>query len=271
MDRSPGRAPRAAGPVHFGTDRRCGPAAPNDGWGNMATVLIADDEPKIVRLVAGYLEREGHRTLHAATGRQALELFRAHRPDLAVLDVMMPDLDGIEAARTMLREADLPIIFLTARAGEADRVAGLELGADDYVVKPFSPRELAARVRSVLRRQNRSGAATRHPAVAQARIEIGGLTIEPVKRSVRVDGAPRALTAVQFDLLAALAREPGRVFTRDQLLEAIHETESEGYERTIDAHVKNLRRALGDRSARPRFIATVRGVGYKLVEPEAAP
>jgi len=234
----------------------------------MATVLIADDEPKIVRLVAGYLEREGHRTLHAGTGRQALELFHAHRPDLAVLDVMMPDLDGIEAARAMLREADLPIIFLTARAAEADRVAGLELGADDYVVKPFSPRELAARVRSVLRRSRRAARGT-PPAGGSARIEVGGLAIDPAKRFVRVDGASRALTTVQFDLLAALAREPGRVFTREQLLEAIHEDDSEGYERTIDAHVKNLRRALGDASARPRFIAPVRGVGYKLREPEA--
>ena len=237
----------------------------------MATVLIADDEPKIVRLVAGYLEREGHRTLHAGTGRQALELFHAHRPDLAVLDVMMPDLDGIEAARAMLREADLPIIFLTARAAEADRVAGLELGADDYVVKPFSPRELAARVRSVLRRSNRAGRGTRSPAGASARIAVGGLAIDLAKRSVRVDGTARALTAVQFDLLVALAREPGRVFSREQLLEAIHEDVVEGYERTIDAHVKNLRRALGDASVRPRFVATVRGVGYKLRDDEAVP
>lgn len=235
----------------------------------MATVLIADDEPKIVRLVAGYLSREGHRTLHAATGRQAVELFRAHRPDLAVLDVMMPDLDGIEAARAMLREADLPIIFLTARADEADRVAGLELGADDYVVKPFSPRELAARVRSVLRRSRRGSLAARAAVDSAAPIEVGGLVVEPERRSVRVDGAPRALTAAQFDLLAVFAREPGRVFTREQLLEAIHEDAGEGYERTIDAHVKNLRRALGDASVRPRFIATVRGVGYKLLEPEA--
>jgi DNA-binding response OmpR family regulator len=237
----------------------------------MATVLIADDEPKIVRLVAGYLEREGHRTLHAGTGRQALELFRAHRPDLAVLDVMMPDLDGIEAARAMLREADLPIIFLTARGGEADRVAGLELGADDYVVKPFSPRELAARVRSVLRRSRRAARGARSPADGNVRIDVGGLSIDRVKRSVRVDGATRVLTAVQFDLLAALAFEPGRVFTREQLLEAIHEDASEGYERTIDAHVKNLRRALGEASARPRFVVTVRGVGYKLREEEAGP
>jgi DNA-binding response OmpR family regulator len=237
----------------------------------MATVLIADDEPKIVRLVAGYLEREGHRTLHAGTGRQALELFRAHRPDLAVLDVMMPELDGIEAARAMLREADLPIIFLTARADEADRVAGLELGADDYVVKPFSPRELAARVRSVLRRAARPGARDRLPLGRAAPIEVGGLVVDRAKRSVRVDGAARALTAVQFELLAALASEPGRVFTREQLLAAIHESESEGYERTIDAHVKNLRRALGETSARPRFVETVRGVGYRLVEPEETP
>ena len=248
-------------------DTRCA----SRGGGTMATVLIADDEPKIVRLVAAYLEREGHRTLRAATGRQALELFRAHRPDLAVLDVMMPELDGIEAARVMLREADLPVIFLTARADEADRVAGLELGADDYVVKPFSPRELAARVRSVLRRSRRSGASGLPAPGGAARIEVGGLLIDPAKRSVRVDGAARALTAVQFDLLVVLAAEPGRVFTREQLLAAIHESESEGYERTIDAHVKNLRRVLGDTSVHPRFVATVRGVGYKLIEPGAAP
>jgi DNA-binding response OmpR family regulator len=237
----------------------------------MATVLIADDEPKIVRLVAAYLEREGHRTLRASTGRQALELFRAHRPDLAVLDVMMPEIDGIEAARAMLRETDLPVIFLTARSDEADRVAGLELGADDYVVKPFSPRELAARVRSVLRRARRPGAAAGYPQGAAARLEVGGLVIDRAKRIVRVDGTARALTAVQFELLAALASEPGRVFTREQLLAAIHESESEGYERTIDAHVKNLRRALGDKSAQPLFVETVRGVGYRLVEPEDAP
>ena len=236
----------------------------------MALVLIADDEPKIVRLVAGYLEQEGHRTLHAGTGRQALELFHAHHPDLAVLDVMMPDLDGIEAARAMLREADLPIIFLTARSGEADRVAGLELGADDYVVKPFSPRELAARVRSVLRRSRRASGRGGPGAAMPRVLEIGGLRIETAKRTVSVNGLPRALTTVQFDLLAALAREPGRVFTRDQLIEAIHETGTEGYERTIDAHVKNLRRVLGDPSARPRWVATVRGVGYKLLEPGAA-
>jgi DNA-binding response OmpR family regulator len=235
----------------------------------MATVLIADDEPKIVRLVAAYLEREGHRTLRAGTGRQALELFRAQRPDLAVLDVMMPEIDGIETARAMLREADLPVIFLTARADEADRVAGLELGADDYVVKPFSPRELAARVRSVLRRSRRSSASGRRASRDAPRIEVGGLVVDPARRSVRVDGTARALTAVQFDLLAALAAEPGRVFSREQLLAAIHESESDGYERTIDAHVKNLRRALGDASASPRFVATVRGVGYKLLEAEA--
>jgi DNA-binding response OmpR family regulator len=226
------------------------------------TILVADDEPKMARLVAGYLEAAGYRVLKAADGAAALDLFRSGRPDLVVLDVMMPALDGLEAARAIRREAETPIIFLTARSQEHDRVRGLELGADDYVVKPFSPRELVARVRAVLRRSS---------APAAEAIERGGLRIDPVRREVAVDGAPRAVSSLQFDLLLALAREPGRVFTREQLLAAVRADEAECLDRTIDAHVKNLRKALGDRSPAPRFIGTVRGAGYRFIDQEASP
>jgi len=234
------------------------------------TVLVADDEVKLARLVCGYLEAAGFRALHAPDGRQALELFRAHRPDLVILDVMMPVMDGLDAARAMLREADVPIILLTARTEETDRVVGLELGTDDYVTKPFSPRELVARVRAVLRRSSRApGAAPPAPPSPSGGILARGpLVLDLVRRSVTVNGRHRNLTSVQFDLLALLAREPGRVFGREQLLSRLHQSGIQGYDRTIDAHVKNIRRALGDASASPRFVGTVRGVGYRFIEQE---
>jgi DNA-binding response OmpR family regulator len=238
------------------------------------TVLIADDEPKLARLVAGYLEAAGYRTLRAADGKQAVEQFHANHPDLVILDVMMPVMDGLAAARAMLREADVPIIFLTARTEETERVVGLELGADDYVTKPFSPRELVARVRAVLRRGGRSGAgsalipAASTDADAAGVLARGVLRVDPVRRSVTVSGEHRELTSVQFDLLVILATEPGRVWSREQLLARLHGREVEGYERTIDAHIKNLRRALGDSSDSSRFIGTVRGVGYRFVDQE---
>jgi DNA-binding response OmpR family regulator len=234
------------------------------------TVLIADDEVKLARLVCGYLEASGYRALQAADGRQALELFRAHHPDLVILDIMMPVMDGLDAARAMLREADVPIILLTARTEETDRVVGLELGADDYVTKPFSPRELVARVRAVLRRASR--APRDAPAIAaehEGVLARGSLALDLDRRRVTVKGKPRELTSAQFDLLAAMAREPGRVFSREQLLARLHASGNQGYERTIDAHVKNLRRALGDSSVRPRYVGTVRGVGYRFIEEEA--
>jgi DNA-binding response OmpR family regulator len=235
------------------------------------TVLIADDEVKLARLVCGYLEAAGFRALHASDGAQALELFRANRPDLVILDVMMPVMGGLDAARAMLREADVPIILLTARTEETDRVVGLELGADDYVTKPFSPRELVARVRAVLRRTSRANGAAAPLAPAaesDGTMVRGSLVLDLVRRSVTVEGQPRDLTSVQFDLLAVLAREPGRVFGREQLLARLHQSGHQGYERTIDAHVKNIRRALGDASASPRFVGTVRGVGYRFMEQE---
>ncbi len=232
------------------------------------TVLIADDEARIVRLVSEYLEAAGFRTLRAQDGRQALELFRSRGADLVILDIMMPELDGLEAARAILRDGKTPVILLTARTEETDRVVGLELGADDYVSKPFSPRELVARVKAVLRRGARGRAAasgSARGAAGRELIEAGGLRIDTLRRSVEVDGRARELTTAQFDLLTALAREPGRVFSREQLLAAMHERDVEGYERTIDAHIKNLRRALEDDTASPRFIGTVRGVGYRLL------
>jgi len=234
-----------------------------------AMLLLVEDDAHLADAISRYLTRDGYRVTLAHDGVAAMRMFEADEPDLVILDLMLPLMDGWDVCRRLRAVSPVPIIMLTARASESDRVLGLRMGADDYVVKPFSPRELAARVRSVLRRSRRSAHGARPPLDGATRIDIGGLAIDRARRSVRIDGAPCALTAVQFDLLAALAREPGRVFTREQLLEAIHEHASEGYERTIDAHVKNLRRALGDASARPRFIGTVRGVGYKLREPEA--
>ena len=225
-------------------------------------VLVADDEEKIARMVGSYLEASGFEAALAFDGLAALAAFRERKPDLAVLDISMPGLDGLELAREIRRYSDLPVIFLTARAEEADRVLGLELGADDYVVKPFSPRELAARVKAVLRRSRRGS----EPRPGGRALRQGGLELDLEKRSVTVDGEPKELTAIQFAILAVLMAEPGRVFDRASLLDAAIGSRFEGYERTIDAHIKNIRRALGDSSEEPRLIGTVRGVGYKLIE-----
>ena len=225
-------------------------------------ILIADDEVKIVKMVAGYLEAAGFKTLSAFDGLQALALFRKNDPDCIILDINMPGADGLDVAREVRKTSSAPIIFLSARTDETDRIVGLELGADDYVSKPFSPRELVARVRAVLRRP---------PLAApdqgrESLIRRGTLVLDPVRRSVSVGGEPRNLTAVQFDILAFLMREPGRVYSRLDLLETAAGTSFEGYERTIDAHIKNVRKALGDDSGEPRFIGTVRGVGYRFLE-----
>ncbi len=231
----------------------------------MARVLIADDERKIAEMLARYLESAGHETFVAIDGPGALGLWRELSPDCLVLDVGMPGIDGFDVAREIRRTSDVPIIFLSARADETDRVVGLELGGDDYVPKPFSPRELAARIKAVLRR---SGPRTENSAAEAADVRVGELEIDDAKRLVRFEGQPVQLTAVQFDILRMLAGEPGRVFSRNSLLEAVSGGEGiEGYERTIDAHVKNIRKALGDDGERPRLIGTVRGVGYKLIEP----
>lgn len=227
-----------------------------------AKILVVDDERKMVKLVRTYLEGAGFRVVVAYDGQEALTVFRHEQPDLMVLDLMLPEIDGLDVARTIRRVSNVPIIMLTARAEETDRLIGLELGADDYVVKPFSPRELVARVRAVLRRVGTG------PAQPQL-ITAGALALDLGRREARLAGRPIPLTTAQFDLLTILAQHPGQVFSRMQLLDAVQGEAFEGYERTVDAHVKNLRRALGDDPRDPRYILTVRGVGYKFAEPEA--
>jgi DNA-binding response OmpR family regulator len=224
----------------------------------MARVLIVDDEPKIVRLVSDYLGAAGFEVLSAGSGEEALMRVRTERPDLVVLDLGLPGLDGLDVTRTLRRDGELPVIMLTARDDETDRIIGLELGADDYVTKPFSPRELVARVRAVLRRH--AGAA--QPTLVRA----GDLSLDVPRMRVARGDETIELTATEFSLLAAMARHPGRVFTRSQLLDAIHGVAFESYERAIDAHVKNIRRKLEPDPHRPRYLLTVYGVGYRLAD-----
>ncbi|HUP14942.1 MAG TPA: response regulator transcription factor [Acidimicrobiia bacterium] len=225
----------------------------------MPTVLVVDDELKIARLIRDYLEQAGFVVATASDGKGAIASARQMKPDLIVLDLGLPNLDGLDVIRALRMGSNVPVVVVTARADEADRVVGLELGADDYVVKPFSPKELVARVRAVLRRT----AAARLGAEI---IRTGDLTLDIPRREVRLDAKVIVLTATEFDLLHALARQPGRVFTRGQLLEAIHGVAFESYERAIDAHVKNIRRKLEPEPQRPRFLLTVHGVGYKLAD-----
>lgn len=227
-----------------------------------AKILVVDDERKMVKLVRTYLEGAGFKVVVAYDGQEALAVFRHEQPDLIVLDLMLPEIDGLDVARAIRRASDVPLIMLTARAEEADRLIGLELGADDYVVKPFSPRELVARVRAVLRRVE---AGSIQPQV----ITAGDLSLDLGRREARLAGRQVELTTAQFDLLAVLAQRPGQVFSRIQLLDAVQGEAFAGYERTVDAHIKNLRRALGDDPRDPQYILTVRGVGYKFAEPEA--
>jgi DNA-binding response OmpR family regulator len=224
-------------------------------------ILVVDDEEKIVSLVRSYLEREGYHVLEASDGARALELFERESPDLVVLDLMLPEVDGLEVCRRIRRTSDKPIIMLTARDEDADKLVGLEIGADDYVTKPFSPRELVARVKVVLRR-SRSVPAPEH----ETRIIHGELALDEERFEVSCGGNPIPLTATEFRILIALARSPGRVLSRTVLLDILGES-YEGYERTVDAHIKNLRRKLaacGDREG--CNIVTVHGVGYKLQE-----
>jgi two-component system alkaline phosphatase synthesis response regulator PhoP len=227
----------------------------------VTSVLVVDDEPNIVRLARDYLTRAGFDVSSASDGPSALRLARSERPDLIVLDLGLPGVDGLDVARTLRRDSSVPIIMLTARADEADRLVGLELGADDYVTKPFSPRELVARVRAVLRRAQSGGA---QPEV----IRTGDLELDLPRVRVTVAGRRVDLTATEFELLATMARQPGRVFTRSQLLDAVQGVAFESYERAIDTHVKNIRRKLEPAPHAPRYLETVFGVGYRVVEPE---
>jgi two-component system alkaline phosphatase synthesis response regulator PhoP len=226
------------------------------------TILVVDDEPGIVTIARDYLDRAGFRVITAGDGNDALRLARTERPSLLVLDLMLPGMDGLDVTRALRGDPatrTLPIIMLTARVDEADRLIGLELGADDYISKPFSPRELVARVRAVLRRAEGE-------RDAETILRVGDLQIDFQRRSVRVGGVLADLTATEFDLLAVLAREPGRPFTRAQLLELAYDVNYAGFDRTVDAHIKNLRRKIEPDPRSPRYVQTIYGVGYKFAE-----
>ncbi len=226
----------------------------------MKTILVVDDEPKIVKLVCDYLEHAGFAVRSASDGKSALSLARTDKPDLIVLDLGLPQLDGLDVTRELRRLSNVPIIMLTARADELDKLIGLELGADDYVTKPFSPKELVARVRVVLRRMESSSAG---PEI----IHAADLTLDLPRMRVTADGRSiEELTPTEFSLLAEMARQPGRVFTRAQLLDAVHGVAFESYERAIDAHIKNIRRKIEPKAPEPRYVLTVYGVGYKFTD-----
>jgi DNA-binding response OmpR family regulator len=227
----------------------------------MTHVLVVDDEPRIVEIVRDYLADAGYRVSTARSGDEALRHVRSITPDLVVLDLGLPGMDGLDVARRLRQSSDVPIIILTARSDETDRVAGLELGADDYVVKPFSPRELLARIRAVLRR-----GATNQVA-GDGQLVVGDLVVDRARRRVTASARPVELTATEFDLLARMAAEPGRVFTRGQLLETIHGVAVDSGERAIDSHVKNIRRKIEPDARHPRLLVTVHGVGYRLEAP----
>ena len=222
-------------------------------------ILVVDDETQIVKLARDYLERAGFQVLNTGDGAAALTIARHDRPDLIVLDLTLPGMDGLDVCRTLRRESDVPIIMLTARVEETDRLIGLELGADDYITKPFSPRELVARVRTVLRRAQ---GAVQQPGILRA----ADLEINLDGHRLTRNGQLIELSRIEFNLLTILAQHPGLTFTRAQLLERIHGYAFEGYDRSIDAHVKNLRRKLEPDPSEPRYILTVFGVGYKFNE-----
>src|SRR5579875_1828187 len=219
-------------------------------------VLIVDDEPGIRRLIALYLEREGFATSAVGSGAEALELVKRSMPALIILDIMLPDIDGWEVCREVRRTSDVPIIMLTAREGDEDKIVGLEIGADDYVTKPFVPRELVARVRAILRRTRAP-----QPESDATFLDFGDLTIDTGKREVRLNGQVIQLRAKEYDLLAKLASKPGWVFKREQLLQDVWGYDFYGDSGTIDVHVRRLRAKLNDSSSHPRFIETVWGVG----------
>ncbi|MCD6302383.1 MAG: response regulator transcription factor [Anaerolineae bacterium] len=223
-------------------------------------ILVVDDEVEIVRILRGYLERAGFQVLSAYSGPEALRVAHQEEPALVILDLMLPGMDGWDVCRALRRDSDIPIIMLTARVEETDRLIGLELGADDYVTKPFSPREVVARVRAVLRRVK--GLRPQD----HEQLNVGGLRLDVAKHTVSVDGRPVNLTPSEFEILRTMMREPGRVFTRLQLLEIATGEAYEGYERTIDTHIKNMRRKIERNSASPEYLLTVHGVGYKMRE-----
>jgi two-component system alkaline phosphatase synthesis response regulator PhoP len=224
-----------------------------------ALILIVDDEPQLVRVLTSYFEQSGFRVLAAYRGDEALQVFRAKHPDLVVLDLSLPGMDGLDVAREIRRQGQTPILMLTARVEESDRLVGLELGADDYVTKPFSPREVVARVRAILRRAQAASA-------PREIIRTADLEIDLVRHTAVQNGKELDLTPTEFNLLSALASQPGRAFTRMQLLETAQGSAFEGYERTIDAHIKNLRAKVEPDPKNPSHILTVFGIGYRFEE-----
>jgi DNA-binding response OmpR family regulator len=226
----------------------------------MKTILVVDDEPKIVKLVRDYLERAGFGVRIAADGESALSLARTEKPDLVILDLGLPQMDGLDVTRELRKVSNVPVIMLTGRSEESDKLIGLELGADDYLTKPFSPKELVARVRVVLRRVENASAI---PEVLHA----ADLTLDVPRMRVGAEGREiEELTPTEFSLLAEMVRYPGRVFTRAQLLDAVHGVAFESYERAIDAHIKNIRHKIEPNPSEPRYIITIYGVGYKFTD-----
>ncbi|MCX6967262.1 MAG: response regulator transcription factor [Verrucomicrobia bacterium] len=230
---------------------------------NAARVLLIDDDRKLCRLIADYLDAMGYSASFVHTGPEGVKAATEEAWNAVILDVMLPGLDGFEVLKQIRRKSDVPVLMLTARGDEADRIVGLEIGADDYLPKTFSTRELLARLRAVMRRAAR-------PAGMEAPLELvaGPLRVYPEMRKASLDGTPLTLTPVEFDLLACLARAPGRIRTREQLLEEIRERDYEVFDRSIDVHISALRKKLGDDPKEPRFIQTVRSAGYMLIPPE---
>jgi DNA-binding response OmpR family regulator len=226
----------------------------------MKTILVVDDEPKIVKLVRDYLERAGFGVRVAADGKSALSLARTEKPDLVILDLGLPQMDGLDVTRELRKVSNVPIIMLTARSEESDKLIGLEIGADDYITKPFSPKEVVARVRVAFRRME-------NYAASPELIRAADLTLDVPRMRVMAEGRKiEELTPTEFSLLAAMARFPGRVFARAQLLDALHGVAFESYERAIDAHIKNIRHKIEPNLSEPRYILTVYGVGYKFTD-----
>jgi len=222
-----------------------------------AKILIVDDDKKIVELVTAYLKRDGYHVLAAYDGQQAIDLARHKQPDLIILDLALPQVDGMDVCRVLRAESNVPIIMLTARTTEDDKLAGLDLGADDYVTKPFSPRELVARVRTVLRRVGEK-------EVGPLEVRFDDVAVDFIRHEVRMNGQAVSLTPTEFRLLEVLVKEPGKAFKRLELLEQVCGYEYEGLERTIDAHIKNLRKKIEPEPGRPHYIVTVPGVGYRF-------
>ncbi|MDZ4230588.1 MAG: response regulator transcription factor [Dehalococcoidales bacterium] len=229
----------------------------------MKKILVVDDEKKIVEIVKAYLEKEGYKVMAAYDGKSALESARRDLPDLIILDLMLPEVSGWDVCRELRRESDVPVIMLTARDDITDKVIGLELGADDYITKPFDPKEVISRVRAVLRRSEGK-------VVSGTALQVGDITVDVDRRLVRRADQPVELTPIEFDLLKMMAGSPGRVYSRMQLLDGVKGDAYEGYERTVDSHIKNLRKKLEPDPEHPRYIKTVYGVGYKLEEGRSA-